>query len=136
MKPRPRSAPEVSAWLSKSAGDLRMSRAAAEVEDPLWDQSCFHSQQAAEKALKALLVSLDQDVPRTHDLVFIVETIAELLPDANTLLEDAAALVQYGVAPRYPSFLAPETEEDAREAMKRATAICGWIHSHLRTPVL
>jgi HEPN domain-containing protein len=131
MKRKPLDNPEVAAWLAKSEGDLRMSRAAIEVEDPLWDQCCFHSQQAAEKSLKALLLFLDSDVPKTHDLVFVLEKILFFHPDASCLLEDAAALVQYGVAPRYPSFLAPETEEDALEAMDRAKRICNWVTKHL-----
>ena len=31
-------------------------------------QACWHAQQAAEKALKAVLIFLQIDFPRTHDL--------------------------------------------------------------------
>ncbi len=134
MRLRPPDDPEVNAWLTKAKGDLRMAKAAVEVEDPLWDQCCFHAQQAAEKALKALLVSMDQDVPRTHDLVFVVEKIAELLPEASELMEDAAAMSQYGVAPRYPSFLTSETEEEADETRRRAVGIYDWAVSRLKMP--
>lgn len=134
MKRRPPDDPEVNAWLNKAKGDLRMARAANGLEDPLWDQCCFHAQQAAEKALKAFWVSMDQDVPRTHDLVYIVEKIVALLPEANDILEDAAAIAQYGVSPRYPSFLASETEEDAREAMRRSLEIYEWAVSRLTDP--
>ncbi len=34
--------------------------------------SCFHAQQAAEKALKALLVANDIPFRKTHDLVVLV----------------------------------------------------------------
>ena len=42
---------------------------------------CFHSQQAAEKYLKAFLISKGQDVPQTHE-------ISELIKQCATLDED------------------------------------------------
>ncbi len=38
--------------------------------------ACFHAQQAAEKALKATLVWAGTPVPRTHDLVALVDSRA------------------------------------------------------------
>jgi HEPN domain-containing protein len=127
MTRRARSDPEVAAWLAKSKSDSRIARAAVEIEGPLWDQACFHAQQSAEKAIKALFVACDLDVPRTHDLVFLVERLAQREPSASSLLETASGLAQHAVTPRYPSFLAPETEEDAREALEAAAAIVAWV---------
>lgn len=131
MTRRPRSDPEVAAWLGKSASDARIARAAVEIEGPLWDQACFHAQQSAEKALKALFVAHDLDVPRTHDLVFLMERVAEREPTVSSLLETASGLAQHAVTPRYPSFLAPETESDAREALDAAAAIIAWVEGRL-----
>jgi HEPN domain-containing protein len=81
---------------------------------------CFHSQQAAEKALKALLVADGQPVPRTHDLVQVLDSLAAQHPQLQNLAEPAALLSQFGVTPRYPSFLSAETEADARSALAAA----------------
>jgi HEPN domain-containing protein len=131
MTLKPRSDPEVEAWLAKSAGDARMAEAACGIEDPLWDQACFHAHQAAEKALKAFMTAAGTVPSRTHDLVFLVEVIAKLEPDAQRLVEVAAGLAHHAVGPRYPSFLAPETEEEAQDAIRRATKIREWVEEKL-----
>jgi HEPN domain-containing protein len=76
--------PEVAAWLAKADGDLRMARMALEAPDPLFDQACFHSQQAAEKALKALLVAVGIPVPKPHDPVHLVDLLVPSLPSLDT----------------------------------------------------
>ncbi|MGH8910447.1 MAG: HEPN domain-containing protein [Egibacteraceae bacterium] len=43
---------------------------------PAWG-TCFHAQQAAEKAIKALLVRADLDPPKTHNLVTLRGLLAE-----------------------------------------------------------
>lgn len=67
---RPRDDAEVAGWLALVEDDLRIARLAVEQEPPIIGPACFHAQQAAEKAVKALLVALDDiEVPRTHDVV-------------------------------------------------------------------
>jgi HEPN domain-containing protein len=99
---KPPDDPEVGAWVAKAESDLRMARLAVADDDPMWDQCCFHAQQAAEKALKALLVACHPDVPRTHDLVRLVELLAGDAPELPGLEAAAATLTHYGVASRYP----------------------------------
>ena len=41
-------------------------------------QACWHAQQATEKAIKAVLVFLEIDFPRTHDL----DALRNLVPDS------------------------------------------------------
>jgi HEPN domain-containing protein len=117
---RRRDDPEVDAWLAKAKGDLKMAELAWAADTPLWDQACFHAQQCAEKSLKALLVAAELEVPRTHDLVALVDRLKRVWEDIECLANAAGLLSHYGVAPRYPSFLASETETDAREALDRA----------------
>jgi len=49
-----------------------------------------------------------------------LDSLAERLPGLERFAESVALLTQFGVTPRYPSFLAPETEEDARAALGSA----------------
>jgi HEPN domain-containing protein len=58
--------PETKKWLKLSDDDLRMAKAAVELE--IWSQCLFHCQQAIEKILKGRLVEADMPVPRIHDL--------------------------------------------------------------------
>src|SRR6266850_7380413 len=68
--PRPRasalsvSAGEPALWLQLANEDLAMAGLA--LDQGIFRQTCFHSQQAAEKALKALLLARQGTYPRTH----------------------------------------------------------------------
>ncbi|MFH1529884.1 MAG: HEPN domain-containing protein [Pseudomonadota bacterium] len=115
--------PEVAAWLEKADGDLRMARFALTTEDPLLDQACFHSQQAVEKALKALLVAAEQAVPKTHDLLLLADGLKATSPVMEAFIPTLAALTPYSVTPRYPSWLAPETRVEAEEAVRSAETL-------------
>ena len=53
-------------WISRAENDLLNVRNNLAAQEIPWDTICFHSQQAAEKYLKAVLVFYDQPIPRTH----------------------------------------------------------------------
>jgi HEPN domain-containing protein len=84
--------------------------------------NCLAAQQAAEKAIKAVLVAADVDFPRTHDL----ERLLALLPRGTRLQAaelDLAGLSGWSVAGRYPGNLPDATFEDAEEAVAVAATI-------------
>ncbi len=77
---------------------------------------CFHSQQAVEKLLKALLVFAGVPFARTHDVIQLVQ----LLPGDLALaiaIEDLAPLNRYAVEARYPIGEEPLTGDEARAAI-------------------
>jgi HEPN domain-containing protein len=88
---------------------------------PLTIASCFHSQQCAEKYLKAMLVLRNVEFPKTHDLL-ILHT---LCMDAGILTgftkEDLGRLSGYAVRARYPGN--QPTSEEARDALEVAMNI-------------
>ena len=119
--------PEVAAWLEKADRDLRMARLAMSEEHKMSDQACFHSQQCAEKVLKALLVAADRIVPRTHNLIALLDEATESFPEMCEWADALANLTAYAVSPRYPSWLADETAEEAADAIAAATALVSRI---------
>jgi HEPN domain-containing protein len=81
--------------------------------------ACFHAQQAAEKALKALLIARDTEYPRTHELF----GLSLLLPDAfdpGISDEELVRLSKWAVEPRYPGDMLEATREDAEAAVEQA----------------
>jgi len=60
------STPEPALWLRLADEDLAMARLA--LDQGIYRQTCFHAQQAVEKALKALLLARQGPYPRTHSL--------------------------------------------------------------------
>jgi HEPN domain-containing protein len=129
---RPLEDPEVRAWLEKADRDFVMAQTALGPDFRFWDQVCFHSQQAAEKALKALLVAFNIPPLHTHDLVRIAHQLTPACPVPDTFEEICSRLSQYSVNPRYPSFLAPETEDQARRAIDEAKVVLAFVQEQLR----
>jgi len=83
---------------------------------------CWLAQQAAEKAIKAVLVFLQIDFPRRHDL----DALRNLLPSDWKVKEeqpDLADLTEWAVEARYPGDWPDATEADARSAVQQAQAV-------------
>ncbi len=58
---------DVEKWLQKAKGDLR--KAEIMLRNREFDDVALHSQQAAEKALKALMIKKTGQLKKIHDLV-------------------------------------------------------------------
>jgi HEPN domain-containing protein len=57
-------------WVEKAEGDIiTAGRELRARKSPNFDASCYHSQQAAEKYLKAFIHEKGQLIPRTHNLI-------------------------------------------------------------------
>jgi HEPN domain-containing protein len=131
MPPERREPGSASDWLRHAESDLELSR----MERPpkvLLEDLCFHTQQAAEKALKAVLVSHEIPFPKTHN----IRTLLDLLPLDVTPPSDvrnAASLTDYAVVSRYPGDLEPVTEAEHQEAIHLAESVVHWAEN-LITP--
>ena len=85
-------------------------------------QCCWFAQQAAEKALKAALIFLQIDFPRTHDL----DTLRDLVPESwqlKTVHPDLSNLTRWAVEARYPEDMQGATKAEATQAVEQARAI-------------
>ena len=97
----PEAAAEARRWLRSAGEDLRIVRMALGEDPPVVGPACFHSQHAAEKALKAALVLEGIEFPYVHDL----RRLRNLLPDGwpggppNIALQ---RLTEWGAESRYP----------------------------------
>jgi len=116
-------------WLRRAREDLRV---ASDEEDITW-VSVFHSQQAAEKALKAILVALGVQPPRTHSIGYLILLLSKSGVDVAQLLSiNAARLTRYAVEARYPDFEEEPSLEEAREALEIAKRVVEWAGEKLR----
>jgi HEPN domain-containing protein len=89
-------------WLVKADHDVITARQTLLLPDGPTDTPCFHAQQAAEKALKALLTVYEVVFPRTHDLVRLLDMAVAYVPALEDFRESVAALTSYAVMVRYP----------------------------------
>jgi HEPN domain-containing protein len=113
---------ETAEWVAKAEADLATARREASVtEHPNFDAVCFHSQQCAEKYLKAILVEHAAKISRIHDLEILVNEVTSHIPQINSVLKFARILSAMAVEVRYPGMNADE--DDADEALHSADEI-------------
>jgi HEPN domain-containing protein len=121
---------DTSRWVNKAEGDFRVAERELRVTDlPSYDAICFHSQQCAEKYLKAFLTEHAIAFPPTHALVDLLTLCLPLSPDFNTIRQDLEDLTVYGARVRYPGFDA--TLPAAQEALAATTRVRSFIRGKL-----
>lgn len=126
---------EVSMWLAQAESDLK--KAVNDLKTKDWDSAAFWSQQAAEKALKALLMS-GGNIYRGHELLEIARIIeAEMGVDVGSIKDDLRELTIHYTVSRYPNAAnaTPSelyTESKAVELVERARRVLEWVRQHLQ----
>ncbi len=113
---------EARRWLRFAREDLAAAEATIEQSDVAPRHVCWLAQQAAEKAIKAVLVLLQIDFPKTHDL----DALRNLVPEDWQVKRDhpdLAGLTEWAVEARYPGDWPEALEKDARSAVERARGV-------------
>jgi HEPN domain-containing protein len=91
---------------------------------------CFLAQQAAEKALKALLLELDGEFPRTHAIAALLQ-LAQRHAEVPEEIRDAIDLTDYAVQARYPGDYYPVDEAEHARAIELARRVVDWVAERL-----
>ena len=123
MLPEPIPPGSPRAWLHYARSDLRLAR--ARPDRVMLEALCFHAQQVAEKALKAVLVAHRVQVPRTHTTGALLSLMPARLDLPENVME-AAVLTDHAVASRCPGDLEPVEEDECREAVRLAETVISW----------
>ena len=94
-------------WIDKGEGDFDTAQRELQVQQkPNYDAVCFHSQQCAEKYLKAYLQEENIAFNRIHDLSRLLDLLLPVEPDWEALRPTLEALTAYAVEFRYPGIAA------------------------------
>ncbi len=92
----------------------------------------FHAQQCVEKYLKARLEEAGMAVPRTHDLVALVQLLLALEPLWASFAPALRRLNDYAVKFRYPGH--PATRAGARQAVQACRSVRADVRLSLGLP--
>ena len=119
-------------WLRHARSDLII---AAKAAGPgvLRETLCFHCQQAAEKAVKAVLVLRQVEFPYTHNLARLISLAQESNLGWPEELSEAAGLTRYAAELRYPGPSVEVTEEQYRLALRLAKDVVAWAASAVKS---
>jgi|SRR3989338_2041837 len=93
---------------------------------------CFHSQQMAEKLLKALLIYSHSEPPKMHDLVELGALIEPAYADIKDLKHELKRLSQFYIQTRYPADYPEFTKKEAAESFDMATRIKEFVMSKIK----
>ena len=122
----------VAGWLHEADADLDLAEHLLAEGSGFLNAIAFHSQQAAEKYLKAMLTSRQIEFPKTHELARLLKLIATVEAKLADALDDVIVLTPYGVALRYPGDRPDTTQDEAREAVELARKVRHAVTEHLK----
>lgn len=131
MSPEGERAAEVREWLQKAALDLRGAQLDLKADPPLTEDALFHSQQIAEKALKAFLVWHDVAVRKTHSIEELGHAACQIESALEPLVNDAVPLTEYAWAFRYPGALPSPQPGEATRALEVAVKLVSAVLARL-----
>ena len=129
MPPEPLPQSDPQAWMARARSDLTLAR--SRPEGVHLADLCFHAQQAAEKAIKALLIARGIEFPYVHDLVFLVSLLEDAGHEVPEPVKMARELTRYASGTRYPSLEDRVSDTQYADAIRVAEAVVRWAESCL-----
>ncbi len=116
-------------WLNRAKSNLllaRARRAGIYLED-----LCFNAQQAAEKAIKALLIQRAIAFPYVHDLAQLLTLVERAGLEIPPSVKQGERLTRFAVFTRYPGIASPIRPEELTEAIRIAKEVIQWVEGLL-----
>ena len=126
---------EARRWFLQALRDLRAAGESLRTESYEW--SSFQSQQAAEKAVKALGYALGR-ISWGHSVTELLEGLRESLPEAESYMSDSRELDRHYIPSRYPNAFESGYPalyydiETAGRAVECARRIIDWVEGELK----
>lgn len=117
-------------WLNRARSNLAIAKQ-PRTEEIYWDDLCFETQQAAEKALKAVLLARKVKFRFVHDLAELITVLENNGVTVTDDVREAAILTDYSVEARYPGPFEPITEDEFRESLRIAEAVVAWAEQQV-----
>ena len=118
-------------WLRRAQSDLTLAR--AKPQGVYLEDLCFHAQQAAEKAIKALLIRQGIEFPYIHDLANLLTLLEKAVGQVPDSMRQAERLTQFAVETRYPGTAPAVGETEYQEAVRLADGVVRWAEGQLKT---
>lgn len=111
-------------WLNRAGSDLAMAK--SRIAGAYMEDYCFHAQQAAEKAIKAVMMLRGVEFPYTHDLGWLLSMLESSGEKLSEQVRKADVLTEYAGILRYPVFEEPVSEQDYEDAVAIAESVVLW----------
>ena len=116
-------------WLNRARSNLR--KAGMEAEGVYLEDLLFDAQQAAEKAIKAVLILDNVAFPYVHTLETLLDLCAAQGRSLPVTLEEAKQLTPYAAALRYPDLTTGVTADGYVDLVGIAEALVLWAEDQV-----
>ena len=117
-------------WLDRAKSSLKISKTKRD-EDIFYEDLCFQTQQATEKALKGLLIFYNIEPERTHNLVTLIKELSKHT-DVPEEINEIAILNDYAVQTRYPGDYTPISEDEYNNAVIMTEKCIKWVEKKIK----
>lgn len=112
-------------WLRRARADLALAGVSLPPEG-MYEDLCFHAQQAAEKAIKAVYRYNEWTFRYTHDLKELLFGLRDYGLTVPENVEEAVVLTDYAHQHRYPGLEEPVTAQEHETALTLARCVVEW----------
>ncbi len=117
-------------WVDRARSDLLIAH--TKLTGVYLEDLCFHAQQAAEKAIKAVLITRGIHFPYIHDIARLLTLLEENGERIPRSVQKAAQLTRFAVFTRYPGVASTITEPEYQQAIRLAEAVLRWAERIVR----
>ena len=124
--------PLAAEWIEKAERDYAAIALHQQAADPDFNFICLHAQQCIEKYLKAWLQEAKIALPKSHDLLALLDLILPTLPSWHVWQPELSIIAPYAVEFRYPGKSA--TAENATHAVKTCNTVRTAVRAELKLP--
>lgn len=117
------------AWIERAKSSYEISK--IEIKNNIcYEDLCYQSQQAVEKALKGLLIYYGADPEFTHNIGLLLNEL-EKHTEIPEHIKLATNVTKYAVITRYPGEYDEITKKDYEESIKIARDCLDWAESKI-----
>ena len=116
------------AWLNRARSNVLRAKADIRLSDVYLEDLCFEAQQAAEKAIKAVLIRLAVRFPYVHDLTALLTLVEQSGIAVSESVREAGRLTRFAIVTRYPGLAEPVTREEYEQAVAIAESVLQWAN--------
>ena len=111
-------------WINRAKSCLALAKE-FDNEDIYREDLCFQAQQAAEKAVKAVMVYLSIEPPHTHNFNVLLLRLKEKISIPDYILK-VIDLNDYAIQTRYPGDYTPVGKAEYEEVVRIAESVVAW----------
>jgi HEPN domain-containing protein len=121
-------------WINRAKSSLNLSKFAVNTvvnNDVYYEDLCYQTQQAVEKAIKGFLIYFEVEPEFTHNIDTLINEL-EKLTEVPDNVKRATELTDYAITTRYPGWYEEVTKEKYEQAVKIAEECLEWVEGRIK----